>query len=359
MELAAQAVAGAVPTPRERSRSPPPQAANGVAVHAVPEAIAPLAPGLELFGQQAQLQQLQPLAQQLIPQLQPLQPQLQQLIPQLQPQLQSQPLQPFGDMGLQPQPQLQPLPPMQGLPPMQALPQLQPQQLAFPQAAFPPGVFPQSAFLQPAFQQLTHFQDPATQQIMAMQMQQAQLAQQAAMQQAQQVAYQQQMAAYQHQLLAAYGQMVPQAAASQPLSFLASQGPIPLEIPGVTDTRFDAKVVMVNKERTFGFISCPPEISESVGRKDLFIHKQDILTLQVGEMVSFGVKLHKDGRPQARDIMPSTALAPAIGLAGMLAPGAGIGALAQPAPVLAAETPPAEPSPAGTVSGVVAPAAVP
>merc|ERR1719215_119166 len=139
------------------------------------------------------------------------------------------------------------------------------------------------------------------------QLQQAQLQQAAAQQAALQ--YQQQLGAQQQ--LAMFAQFAPQPAmtAAMPMG-LAAQGPVPQEIPGVTDVRFEGKIVMVNKERTFGFIGCPPEISEAVGRKDLFIHKADVLSLQEGDAVSFGVRLHKDGRPQARDILPSTNPAP-------------------------------------------------
>jgi cold shock CspA family protein len=277
------------------------------------------------------LPQLQLQPQPLPLQLQPLPLQV-PLLPdaQLPQQLPAETLQGQLDLKLAPPvPQTQPIVELQ---PIASLPIPQPQllpQVALPQAPLQPGAFPQTAFL-PQAQPL----DAATQQLMAMQ--QAQMAQQAALQQAQQVAYQQQLAAtaYYQQLAAtaAYTQQLAAPTAAAALSL----GPMPAEIPGVTDTRFESKVAMVHRGRDFGFISCPPEIYEAIGRKDLFVHKQDILTLEVGQAVSFGVKLHKDGRPQARDIVLSTApAASATAAAGLDALPAGPVAGPDPGPLAA------------------------
>jgi len=87
---------------------------------------------------------------------------------------------------------------------------------------------------------------------------------------------------------------------------------VPAEIPGVTDSRFESKIVMINKEKTYGFIACPKDLGDKVGMKDIFVHRMDIGELKVGDFVSFGVRLHKDGRPQSKDVQLVTP-APAPG----------------------------------------------
>mmetsp|Transcript_18151 Transcript_18151/g.42168 ORF Transcript_18151/g.42168 Transcript_18151/m.42168 type:complete len:326 (+) Transcript_18151:123-1100(+) len=138
-------------------------------------------------------------------------------------------------------------------------------------------------------------------------------AQQAAAQQAQQALLQQavyqqalQQAALQQQL---YSQLVYQQLAQQPATqSSASSSVLPSglaggqEMPGVTDQRFESKIVMINKERSFGFIACPPDLGEKVSNKDIFMHKTEVADFNIGDVVSFMVRLHRDGRPQAREL---------------------------------------------------------
>merc|ERR1712217_180686 len=79
-------------------------------------------------------------------------------------------------------------------------------------------------------------------------------------------------------------------------------GLVPEHIPGVTDVRFQGKIKMIKEDKTYGFIGNPPELAEKFTKKDVFLHRTEASTYQVGDLVSFGVRLHTDGRPQARDV---------------------------------------------------------
>merc|ERR1712216_296511 len=45
------------------------------------------------------------------------------------------------------------------------------------------------------------------------------------------------------------------------------------EVPGLTDRRYEGKVVMMAKSREFGFLGCPPEIEHHLNNKDIFINR--------------------------------------------------------------------------------------
>jgi len=203
----------------------------------------------------------------------------------------------------------------------------QPQAMCQP-AAYPQVVCQQPAmqvYQQPAYQQAVYAQ-PAAQAAQFAPVAYAPVAYQytafrpqdpAAYQQAvysQQLAYQQvyQQPAYQMTYpYAAAGQIQVQVPTTVPAtnvlaapSGAPNPNPVPdPSVPGITDVSFQSKVVMISREKTFGFITCPPELGDKVGNKDIFIHKADVGSFQVNDDVSFYVRLHRDGRPQARDII--------------------------------------------------------
>merc|ERR1712232_1143549 len=53
---------------------------------------------------------------------------------------------------------------------------------------------------------------------------------------------------------------------------------------------------------TYGFIGNPPELAEKLTKKDVFMNKTDAEKYKVGDRLSFTIKLHRDGRPQAQEI---------------------------------------------------------
>merc|ERR1712039_424578 len=84
-------------------------------------------------------------------------------------------------------------------------------------------------------------------------------------------------------------------------------------IPGVTDVRFQGKIKMIKEDKTYGFIGNPPELAEKFTKKDVFLYRSEAATFNVGDLVSFGIRLHTDGRPQAKDVelvTPAAALGP-------------------------------------------------
>jgi len=87
----------------------------------------------------------------------------------------------------------------------------------------------------------------------------------------------------------------------------AANGGVPLilnpeNVPGVTDVRFQGRIKMINAEKSYGFIGNPPELAEKFTKKDVFVQRSDAATYQVGDLVAFGIRLHTDGRPQAKDM---------------------------------------------------------
>jgi len=70
---------------------------------------------------------------------------------------------------------------------------------------------------------------------------------------------------------------------------------------GAATGRFQGHVKSFNVQKGFGFIECP-EAHQVYGR-DVFLHKAQIGTLQIGSQVSFAVEMNKTNMPQARDLM--------------------------------------------------------
>lgn len=99
-------------------------------------------------------------------------------------------------------------------------------------------------------------------------------------------------------------------------SAAAFAGLVPENIAGVTDIKFQGRIKMIKEDKTYGFIGNPPELAEKFTKKDVFLHRTEAATYQVGDLVSFGVRLHTDGRPQAKDVelvTPASALPPPTG----------------------------------------------
>eukprot|EP00756_Hemistasia_phaeocysticola_P023992 Hpha_TRINITY_DN15922_c3_g6::TRINITY_DN15922_c3_g6_i1::g.71647::m.71647 len=55
--------------------------------------------------------------------------------------------------------------------------------------------------------------------------------------------------------------------------------------------------------RGYGFIQCDATRAK-YGGFDVFLHKDQCGTLQVGQEVEFTIELNKDGKPQARNVVP-------------------------------------------------------
>jgi len=134
-----------------------------------------------------------------------------------------------------------------------------------------------------------------------------------------------------------------------------------IHVAGVTDQRFEGKLLSVHPEKGFGFIECPPRLRNQFKNKDIFIHKTSMSNFRVGDHVSFGVILYKDGKPQAKDLRavrssgpPATSSSAGAGLDQGLA--SLISALA---PVLqgsaGTRAPQAEPNPIASLASVLAP----
>lgn len=75
-----------------------------------------------------------------------------------------------------------------------------------------------------------------------------------------------------------------------------------MELPGVTDARFDGQIKSFNEAKGFGFVSCDA-IQLQFGC-DVFLHHLQFAGFEVGQAVSFGVLLNKAGKPQAKELAP-------------------------------------------------------
>jgi len=91
-------------------------------------------------------------------------------------------------------------------------------------------------------------------------------------------------------------------------------------MPGVGQStgRFQGLIKSFNVQKGFGFIDCP-EAHQIYGR-DVFLHKAQIASFQIGSQVSFAVEINKSNMPQARDLVESDMLS--MGMLGM--PGVGM-----------------------------------
>uniref|UniRef100_A0A7S4R3P1 CSD domain-containing protein n=1 Tax=Alexandrium monilatum TaxID=311494 RepID=A0A7S4R3P1_9DINO len=72
------------------------------------------------------------------------------------------------------------------------------------------------------------------------------------------------------------------------------------EVEGVTDSRFEGVVVCYKPDEGYGFIRCP-ELYRRFGR-DVFLHRLQVGSFEVGAQVTFGVFLNKQGLPQAKEL---------------------------------------------------------
>merc|ERR1719201_2921774 len=91
---------------------------------------------------------------------------------------------------------------------------------------------------------------------------------------------------------------------------------------GAATGRFQGRIKSFNVQKGFGFIECP-EAHQVYGR-DVFLHKAQIASYQIGSQVSFAVEMNKTNMPQARDLLESDMLAGfGGGMMGM--PGLGMG----------------------------------
>merc|ERR1719162_571522 len=70
-----------------------------------------------------------------------------------------------------------------------------------------------------------------------------------------------------------------------------------MPVPGAGAGRFQGKIKSFNVQKGFGFIECP-EAHQIYGR-DVFLHKAQIGTYQIGSQVSFAVEMNKTNMPQA------------------------------------------------------------
>merc|ERR1719181_866656 len=91
--------------------------------------------------------------------------------------------------------------------------------------------------------------------------------------------------------------------------------------PGAATGRFQGRIKSFNVQKGFGFIECP-EAHQVYGR-DVFLHKAQIGTYQIGSQVSFAVEMNKTNMPQARDLVESDM--GALGYGGMAGLGMGMG----------------------------------
>merc|ERR1719253_939419 len=76
--------------------------------------------------------------------------------------------------------------------------------------------------------------------------------------------------------------------------------------PGAATGRFQGVIKSFNVQKGFGFIDCP-EAHQIYGR-DVFLHKAQIASFQIGSQVSFAVEINKSNMPQARDLVESNML---------------------------------------------------
>jgi len=77
-----------------------------------------------------------------------------------------------------------------------------------------------------------------------------------------------------------------------------------LNVPGLTDRRFEGIIALFKDDKSYGFIRCE-QIRESViPDKDIFVHKNQMGQFHQNERVSFGVFLNRSGKPQATELGP-------------------------------------------------------
>lgn len=74
-----------------------------------------------------------------------------------------------------------------------------------------------------------------------------------------------------------------------------------VEIPGVTDSRFNGVIVSFKAQDGYGFIQCP-ELFDKF-KRDIFLHKAQVQNFGIGSKVSFGVFISKAGQPQAKRLV--------------------------------------------------------
>lgn len=89
---------------------------------------------------------------------------------------------------------------------------------------------------------------------------------------------------------------------------LATAVPLPTDIefwPGISDRRFEGTVLSVHPERTCGFIQCPPQLRDVFGNRDIFVTRAMMSNFHAGDVVSFGVDVYRDGKPQAKELRPA------------------------------------------------------
>lgn len=73
-----------------------------------------------------------------------------------------------------------------------------------------------------------------------------------------------------------------------------------IDIPGVTDTRFNGVIIAYRQEEGYGFIQCP--VLHERFHRDVFLHKAQVGDFAIGAKISFGVFLSKAGHPQAKKL---------------------------------------------------------
>lgn len=83
-------------------------------------------------------------------------------------------------------------------------------------------------------------------------------------------------------------------------TFVRPAPPSSMEVAGVTDRRFVGIIRVFNRERGFGFIHSPELVDRFQER--VFLHQLQIGPFEVGDSVSFGIFLNKDGKPQAKSL---------------------------------------------------------
>lgn len=103
-------------------------------------------------------------------------------------------------------------------------------------------------------------------------------------------------------------------------------GSLDLEFwPGISDRRFEGTILSISADKGFGFIQSP-QLKDAFQNKDIFIHRTKMSNFQVGDVVSFGVDVFRDGKPQAKDLRPVSPQLPAV-------PAVGAGATTAAAPL--------------------------
>lgn len=107
--------------------------------------------------------------------------------------------------------------------------------------------------------------------------------------------------------------MKPQAKDVRPLHQMPRQGkgdwqpdapPSALDVPGITDQRFEGTIKSIFEHKGFGFIDC--EALRPTFGVDVFVHHKQLQLLEgygIGQPVSFEVFMNKDGKPQAKSLM--------------------------------------------------------